>query len=196
MQVDRNHNQADLSLRALDSGSKISSATAATAPEGTLLLGQVVTASAGLVRVHIGRRTYGKVAVTDIHDAWVDNPTKGIAEGMYVKCCVVKASGPQEDALHLSLQASKGASWPGQGSAEQSPEEAAVEAVASVDQLKEGQQVCQFPSLSPGCLPSPPFGPLTPALLCVPCCVIALELLSVWMSKSASAWKHMRGSGH
>lgn len=144
MQVDRNHNQADLSLRGLDSGSKISSATAATAPEGTLLLGQVVTASAGLVRIHVGRRTYGKVAVTDIHDGWVDNPMKGIAEGMYVKCCVVKASGPQEDALHLSLQASKGASWPGQA-AEQSPEEAATEAVTSVDQLKEGQQVCHYP---------------------------------------------------
>jgi len=104
-----------------------------------LLLGQVVTASAGLVRVHVGRRTYSKVAVTDIHDGWLDNPTEGITQGMYVKCCVVgKTSGPQEDALQLSLQASKGASWPGQGRAGQSPEEGAI---TSVDQLKEGQQV-------------------------------------------------------
>ena len=181
--MDRNHNQADLSLRGLQSGSKISSATAATAPEGTLLLGQVVTASAGLVRIHVGRRTYGKVAVTDIHDGWVENPTKGIAEGMYVKCCVVKASGPQEYALHLSLQASKGASWPGQALAEQSPEEAAVDAVTSVDQLKEGQQVCQFPT-------PPPWAAPAPQTTChVMCVSIALALLSMWMSKSASVWK-------
>ena len=138
-QVDRNHNQADLSLRELKSGSKISSATAATAPEGSLLLGQIVTASAALVRVHVGRRTYGKVAVTDIHDGWVDNPAEGITQGMYVKCCVVgKTSGPKEDALQLSLQASKGASWLRQGHAGQSPGEGAI---TSVDQLKEGQQV-------------------------------------------------------
>ncbi|KAL0048743.1 hypothetical protein WJX82_009925 [Trebouxia sp. C0006] len=138
-QVDRNHNQADLSLRELHSSSKLSSATAATAPEGSLLLGQVVTASAGLVRVHVGRRTYGKVAVTDIRDGWIDNPAEGVTQGMYVKCCVVgKTSGTKEDALQLSLQASKGASWPGQGRAGQSPGEGAV---TSVDQLKEGQQV-------------------------------------------------------
>ncbi len=104
-----------------------------------MLLGQVVTASAGLVRVHVGRRTYGKVAVTDIRDGWIDNPAEGVTQGMYVKCCVVgKTSGTKEDALQLSLQASKGASWPGQGRAGQSPGEGAV---TSVDQLKEGQQV-------------------------------------------------------
>ena len=87
----------------------------------------------------MGRRTYGKVAITDIHDGWVDNPAEGITQGMFVKCCVVgKTSGPKEDALQLSLQASKGASWLRQGHAGQSPGEGAI---PSVDQLKEGQQV-------------------------------------------------------
>jgi len=113
-----------------------------------LLLGQVVTASAGLVRVHVGRRTYGKVAVTDIHDGWVDNPTEGITTGMYVKCCVVgKGSGPDKDALHLSLRGSQGACWAGQGRAEQSPGDSAVEAITSVKGLKEGQQVNRNPEL-------------------------------------------------
>ena len=144
LQVDRNHNQADLTLRGLHSSSKISSATAATAPTGTVLIGQVVTASAGLVRVHVGRRTYGKVALTDIHDGWVENPAEGITKGMYVKCCVVgKDPKPEEgDALQLSLKISKGASWAGQGRAVQSPGDTTSDAIVNVNQLKEGQQAC------------------------------------------------------
>ena len=142
MQVDRHKNQADLSLRDMLSNSKASSATAAAAPLGTVLLGQVVTASNALVRVHVGRRTYGTVALTDIHDGWVDKPAEGISKGMYVKCCVVgKAQGQEANKLQLSLQASKGGSWPGQGSAQQSPLGASVTAVTSLTQLKEGQQV-------------------------------------------------------
>lgn len=109
---------------------------------GTLLLGQVVTASNVLVRVHVGRRTYGTVALTDIHDGWVDKPAEGITKGMYVKCCVMaKAHGQEANKLQLSLQASKGGAWPGQGSAQQSPAGASVSAITGVSQLKEGQQV-------------------------------------------------------
>lgn len=141
--MDRHKNQADLSLRDLHSNSKRSSATAASSPAGTVLLGQVVTASDTLVRVHVGRRTYGSVALTDIHDGWVDKPAEGISMGMFVRCCVVgKASGQEaNNSLQLSLQASKGAAWAGQGNARQSPVGASVSAVTSLSQLKEGQQV-------------------------------------------------------
>ena len=107
-----------------------------------MLLGQVVTASNALVRVHVGRRSYGTVALTDIHDSWVDKPAQGITKGMYVKCCVVgKAHGQEANKLQLSLQASKGGAWPGQGSAQQSPVGTSVSAVTGVSQLKESQQV-------------------------------------------------------
>lgn len=144
MQVDRHKNQADLTLRDVHSSSKISSATAASSPVGTLLMGQIVTASNALVRVHVGRRTYGSVALTDIHDAWVDKPAEGITKGMYVKCCVVgKGQGGEgnNNSLQLTLQASKGGAWPGQGSAQHSPLGASVGAVTKVSLLKEGQQV-------------------------------------------------------
>ena len=146
MQVDRHKNQADLTLCDIHNNSKISSATAAGSPVGTLLLGQVVTASSALVRVHVGRRTYGTVALTDIHDGWVDNPAEGITKGMYVKCCVVGKVHGQEahNQLQLSLQASKGGAWPGQGSAGQSPLGTSVSAVTRVELLKEGQQVKLF----------------------------------------------------
>ena len=142
MQVDRHKNQADLTLRDIHNNSKISSATAAGSPVGTVLLGQVVTASNALVRVHVGRRTYGTVALTDIYDGWVDKPAEGVTKGMYVKCCVVgEAHGQEANKLQLSLQASKGGAWPGQGSAQQSPLGASVSAVTTVNLLKEGQQV-------------------------------------------------------
>lgn len=144
MQVDRHKNQADLTLRDVHSNSKISSATAALSPVGTLLMGQIVTASNALVRVHVGRRTYGSVALTDIHDGWVDKPADGITKEMYVKCCVVgKGQGGEgnNNGLQLSLQPSKGGAWPGQGSAQQSPVGASVGAVTKVSLLKEGQQV-------------------------------------------------------
>ena len=146
MQVDRHKNQADLTLRDIHNNSKISSATAAGSPVGTVLLGQVVTASNALVRVHVGRRTYGSVALTDIHDGWVDKPADGITKGMYVKCCIVgKAQGQEANKqLQLSLQASKGGAWPGQGSAQQSPLGASVSAATRVNLLKEGQQVYLF----------------------------------------------------
>lgn len=157
VQVDRHKNQADLSLRELHSGSKRSSATAATSPAGTVLLGQVVTASDALVRVHVGRRTYGTVALTDIHDGWVAKPAEGISKGMYVRCCVVgKASGQEaKNGLQLSLQASKGGSWAGQGSAQQSPVGASVSAVTSLSQLKEGQQVKSIYNVSLSILATP-----------------------------------------
>ena len=141
--MDRHKNQADLSLRDLHSNSKRSSATAASSPVGAVLLGQVVTASNALVRVHVGRRTYGTVALTDIHNGWVDKPAEGLSKGMYVRCCVVgKALGQEaNNNLQLSLQASKGGAWAGQGSAQQSPVGASVSAVVSLSQLKEGQQV-------------------------------------------------------
>lgn len=146
MQVDRHKNQADLTLRDIHNNSKISSATAAGSPVGTVLLGQVVTASNALVRVHVGRRTYGSVALTDIHDGWVDKPADGITKGMYVKCCIVGTAQGQEanKQLQLSLQASKGGAWPGQGSAQQSPLGAKVSAATRVNLLKEGQQVYLF----------------------------------------------------
>ena len=133
-----------MTLRDVHSNSKISSATAAASPVGTLLMGQIVTASNALVRVHVGRRTYGSVALTDIHDGWVDKPAEGITKGMFVKCCVVgKGQGgdANNNSLQLSLQASKGGAWPGQGSAQQSPVGASVGAVTKVSLLKEGQQV-------------------------------------------------------
>ena len=144
--MDRNKDLLHLSLRDLHSSSKASSFSVAASPEGALLLGLVVTASSTLIRVHVGHKTYGQVALTDIHDGWVENPTEGLSEGMFVKCCVVgKTLGQEGNQFKLSLQASKGASWPGQGSAKQSPTGTPVPAVTSVKELKEGQQVaCVF----------------------------------------------------
>ena len=140
--MDRNKDQVDLSLRDLESKSKASSAVAAASQVGTILMGQVVTAANALVRVHVGRRAYGQVALTDMHDGFVDNPSTGITKDMYVRCCVVgKIQGQEGNQLHLSLQKSNGGSWQGQGSAQQSPNCASVTAVSSAKQLKEGQQV-------------------------------------------------------
>lgn len=131
-----------LSLRDLHSGSKAGSFYIAASPEGTLLLGLVVAASSTLIRVHVGHKTYGHVALTDIHDGWVEKPTEGLSEGMFVKCCVVgRTPGQEGNQFKLSLQASKGASWSGQGTAKQSPIGTSVPAVTSTKELKEGQQV-------------------------------------------------------
>ena len=150
MQVDKNRGQADLSLTQLSTGSKASSAVAASAPPGTLLLGRVGSMAGGVVHVHVGRRTYGRVAMTDIHDGSVPNALEGIQEGLYVKCCVLgtapehgkgkqgKTQGPE---LQLSLQPSKGGKWAGQKTVQSRKTKADTVTVTTVDKLKEGDKV-------------------------------------------------------
>ena len=150
MQVDKNRGQADLSLTQLSTGSKASSATAASATLGTLLLGRVGSAAGGVVHVHVGRRTYGRVAMTDIHDGLVPNALEGIQEGLFVKCCVLgpapehgkgKGGKAQGSELQLSLQPSKGGEWAGQKTVQSSRTRKDSVTVTTADRLKEGDKV-------------------------------------------------------
>lgn len=152
LQMDKNKGQADLSLTQLSTGSKVSSATASTAPPGTHLLGRVGSTAGGVVHVYVGRRTYGRVAMTDLHDAWVPNALEGIEEGLFVRCCVLgmapehgkgnegKGQGTE---LQLSLQNSKGGKWAGQQTVKKtsSSSKDKVAAVTTVTKLKEGDKV-------------------------------------------------------
>ncbi|KXZ56455.1 hypothetical protein GPECTOR_1g407 [Gonium pectorale] len=96
----------DLSLVDAGSGTTHGSAPGAAAPpEGALVLGRVVGAGGGGVRVSLGAGRPGKVALTDIHDGWVPDALAGVAEGDYVRARVLGRDG---EVTVLSLRASRG----------------------------------------------------------------------------------------
>jgi ribosomal protein S1 len=56
------------------------------------------------LNVQLGARLFGRVHLTDVRDRWTEAPLEGVAEGQFVRCCVVHAG----DKLDLSLRASRG----------------------------------------------------------------------------------------
>ena len=120
-------------------------------------MGRVGSTAGGVVHVHVGRRTYGRVAMTDIHDGPVANALEGIQEGLFVRCCVLgaapehgKAKGGkgQGTELQLSLQPSKGGIWAGQQTVQGNSSKDKGAVVTTVDKLKEGEKVCAYNSHS------------------------------------------------
>ncbi|KAG2498018.1 hypothetical protein HYH03_004276 [Edaphochlamys debaryana] len=90
---------------AAGSGAAADAGKAPIPAEGALVMGRIVAVSGAGVRVAIGAKRFGRVALTDIHDTWVPDALAGLTEGAYVRARVVGKDG--ETAL-LSLRPSRG----------------------------------------------------------------------------------------
>ncbi|KAG2446158.1 hypothetical protein HXX76_000753 [Chlamydomonas incerta] len=73
--------------------------------EGALVMGRILSASGAGVRVSLGPKRAGRVALTDIHDSPVPNALAGLVEGAYVR---VRVLGKDGDFAVLSLRPSRG----------------------------------------------------------------------------------------
>jgi rRNA biogenesis protein RRP5 len=121
--------------------------------------------------VHLGPKLQGRAAVTDVHDVWVDNALRGLAEGTYVRARVLppppsapapasSPGGPGAAAappVALSLRPSHGGAVAGLApAAKPSAQRPAAPEVAEPSTLAEGAVACgcasafdqQFPTIS------------------------------------------------
>jgi hypothetical protein len=79
---------------------------------GTLVMGRVTGVAGTGVTLHMGGRLHGRVAITDIHDAWVPNALAGIAVGAYARAVVIAA--PTSEGGNQQSDGSSGAPASGQ----------------------------------------------------------------------------------
>jgi predicted RNA-binding protein with RPS1 domain len=124
--VDAERHTLDLSVRAAvggaaeaaarpakAAGGKRKAAAAAAGGGGVLEAGAVVMGrvqavrGAGLV-VQLGPRAQGRVALTDIHDAWQPNALTGLEEGAFVRARVLEGAADAAGRVPLSLRPSQG----------------------------------------------------------------------------------------
>lgn len=69
---------------------KAATGGSAAAPQpGALLLGKITRVEGSGLAVQLAGKMTGKVAISDIHDVYVDNALHGIKEGTFVKCHVL-----------------------------------------------------------------------------------------------------------
>lgn len=92
-------------------------------PPRALVMGRVSRVAGGL-RVALGGRLHGSVALSDVHDVWVASALEGLEEGSFVRGCVLAppsaapqggGAGGSSTALPrvcLSLRASDGGALP------------------------------------------------------------------------------------
>ncbi|EFJ44854.1 rRNA processing protein Rrp5/programmed cell death protein 11 [Volvox carteri f. nagariensis] len=160
--VSRKRNSLDLSLidpcsgttRGSVAGGGAAATTAAPLPpEGALVMGRILAANGGGVRVSIGHRRAGSVALTDIYDEWVPDARAGLREGAYVR---VRVLGRDGDFAVLSLRPSRGGAVAGskpsvtaagskkQGGSSSSATAAAAPELISADSLKVGATVTGY----------------------------------------------------
>lgn len=100
--VNAKKTQLDLSLRGLTKGSQVGASGDVQA--GALVMGRVAGVSGAGVRVQLAGKA-GRVAVTDVHDAWVANALEGIKEGVFVRARVLSM---EDGRPVLSLRPSQG----------------------------------------------------------------------------------------
>lgn len=143
-----------------------SPAAAAQPPPGTLVLGRIsaVGGGTGGVRVQLSARSAGRVALTDVHDAPVQQALAGLAPGQYCRAAVLgadpssagsKRRGGGGTQLLLSLRPSAGGQSAAHAAAQQqqqqdgdTPEVAA--GPLEPGQLKQGQRVRAWGGLAEG----------------------------------------------
>lgn len=102
-----NHKKRTLDLSLVDpaSGTTHGSVAGELAPDGALVMGRVFSVNGSGVRVCLGHKKAGKVALTDIHDEWVPDALEGLREGIFVR---VRILGRDGKFLVLSLRPSDG----------------------------------------------------------------------------------------
>jgi hypothetical protein len=115
---------------------------------GQLLLGRIQAARGSGVLVQLGWHALGLVALTDIHDSWVDNALAGLAEGTFVRARVLDGPPDARGRLRLTLRPSEGGVVEGlarpaaaAGGGKAAGAAAAAAAELGPEQLKEGSQV-------------------------------------------------------
>ncbi len=151
----KQHPTLDLSLIDPCSGTTHGSVAGAAAhPEGSLAMGKVLGVAGTGVRLSLGTKRAAKVAVTDIHDVWVEDALAGIKEGLYVRCRVVGKDG--ETAV-ASLRPSKGGAVAGRkaevgkergkdkgGKGKEAAQGEKAPELVDVGKLAAGQEVCGY----------------------------------------------------
>jgi rRNA biogenesis protein RRP5 len=142
---------------AVNAGARALDVAFGAAPElraGATALGVVTAVGGGGVRVQLGARASGRVALSDIHDAAVPNALEGLAERQFVRVCVLgreqERDGPgggEGAAFALSLRPSRGGACPAHASRAPLAAPAAAppppEALAAAA-LKAGQKVSGY----------------------------------------------------
>ncbi|KIY92526.1 hypothetical protein MNEG_15437 [Monoraphidium neglectum] len=147
--VDAKRQKLDLTLRA-DVAMRPHAAGAPPLPApGQLLLGRIQAARGSGVLVQLGWHALGLVALTDIHDSWVDNALAGLAEGTFVRARVLDGPPDARGRLRLTLRPSEGGVVEGlarpaaaAGGGKAAGAAAAAAAELGPEQLKEGSQAC------------------------------------------------------
>lgn len=142
----------DAKKRALDV-SLLPGQPAATSPAaGAMVLGRVTAVGGAGVRVQLSAHSAGRVALTDIHDAPVQQATAGLQAGQYCRAAVLgadpaaggKEGGGRGGQLLLSLRPAAGGQCAAHAAARR-PEGEDVPAVAAgalqPGDLKQGQRV-------------------------------------------------------
>ena len=74
LQVERKRRHVDLSMRDVDGGRR---GRQSQPKPGEMVTGRVAAIASGGVRVQLTPRSYGRLALTDLHDRWVSNALKG-----------------------------------------------------------------------------------------------------------------------
>lgn len=133
-----------------------SPAAAAQPSAGTLLLGRVTAVAGGSgVRLQLTARSTGRVALTDIHDAPVQQALAGLKAGQYCRAAVLgpdptaagsKRKGGDSAQLLLSLRPSAGGQCAAHAAAQQQQGDDTPQVAAGplqAGQLKQGQRVRQ-----------------------------------------------------
>lgn len=151
----KQHPTLDLSLIDPCSGTTHGSVAGAAAhPEGSLAMGKVLGVAGTGVRLSLGTKRAAKVAVTDIHDVWVEDALAGIKEGVYVRCRVVGKDG---EVAVASLRPSKGGAVAGRkgeegrekgkdkgGKGKEAAQGEEAPELVDVGKLAAGQEVCGY----------------------------------------------------
>ena len=146
MTVDRQRHALDVALQGAAAASGMPKA-------GTAVLGRItaVGGAGGGVRVQLSARRSGRVALTDIHDAAVQQALAGLAVGQYVRAVVLgpdpaaggskgRGAGAQ---LLLSLRPAAGGQCAAHKAAAKPKTDVPAVAAGALQpqQLKEGQRV-------------------------------------------------------
>ncbi|PRW20900.1 RRP5-like protein [Chlorella sorokiniana] len=135
-----------------------SPAAAAQPPAGTLVLGRVtaVGGGSGGLRVQLSARSTGRVTLTDIHDAPVQQALAGLQPGQYCRAAVLgpdptaagsKRKGGDNSQLLLSLRPSAGGQCAAHAAAQQQQGDDTPQVspgALTAEQLKQGQRVAGY----------------------------------------------------